>query len=158
MDQVIQECGITSTFISGSDVPTWFEHHSKRPHIAFSIPRPSHSGEKISCFNLCVVFSFVSDQIFEFVPSLIIFNETKEIKRAYFSSFIGIPETNYNTVLWLIHWPAMDFQLEGDDSLSCTIIASEGLNIKEFGVNIKYESEFPCSYRGKILLFPFQTF
>ncbi|XVF41646.1 hypothetical protein PTKIN_Ptkin01aG0296800 [Pterospermum kingtungense] len=151
--QVLQESGISSTFVSGSEVPTWFEHHSKGPQIAFSLPRPSHSGEKISCFNLCIVFSFLSDQIFEFKPSLNIFNETKEIMRVYSSSLIGIPETNNNTMLWLIHWPAMDFQLEGDDFLSCRIIAS-GLNIKEFGVtcasenNMKYESEFQLCSRG----------
>ncbi|XWS39343.1 hypothetical protein CRYUN_Cryun18bG0043900 [Craigia yunnanensis] len=42
--QVIHECGITSTFIPGSEVPIWFEHRTKEPQIAFSLLAPSHPG------------------------------------------------------------------------------------------------------------------
>ncbi|XWS65098.1 hypothetical protein CRYUN_Cryun05aG0061700 [Craigia yunnanensis] len=146
--QVLHECGITSTFIPGSEVPFWFEHRSKGSQITFSLPAPSHPDERISWFNLCIVFSFVSDQVFEFLPSLLIFNETKEIMRCYFPSFIGIPETNNNTMLWLIHWPAMGFQLEGGNSLSCTIVAFD-LNIREFGV--RCGSEYNVRYGHEIL-------
>ena len=121
MDQVLHECGITSTFIPGSEVPIWFEHRTKGPQIAFSLWTPSHPGEKISWFNICIVFSTVSDKIFEFQPGLFIFNETKEIRRVYFSSFIGIPETNNNTMLWLIHWPTTGFQLETGDFVSFVV-------------------------------------
>ncbi|XP_022744779.1 uncharacterized protein LOC111295520 [Durio zibethinus] len=107
--QVLHECGITSTFIPGSEVPIGFEHHSKGPQIAFSLPTTSHPCEKISCFNLCIVFSLVSDQIFESLPCVYIINKTKGVMRAYYSNFFGIPETNNNTLLWLIHWPAMGF-------------------------------------------------
>ncbi|XWS39318.1 hypothetical protein CRYUN_Cryun18bG0041300 [Craigia yunnanensis] len=136
--QVLHECSITSTFTPGSEVPIWFEHRTKESRIAFSLPAPSHPGEKISWFNLCIVFSLISDQIFEFLQNLFIFNETKEIVRGYFSSFIGIPETNNNTMLWLIHWPTTSFQLEGGDFVSCMIVPGD-LNIREFGV--KCESE-----------------
>ncbi|XWS57343.1 hypothetical protein CRYUN_Cryun09bG0166300 [Craigia yunnanensis] len=151
--QVLHECGITSTFISGSEVPIWFEHRTNGPHIAFSLQASSHPDEKISWFNLCIAFSLVSDQIFEFLPRLFIVNETKEIRRVYFSSLIGIPKTNNNTMLWLIRWPAMDFQLEGRNSLSCTIVPFN-LDIREFGItcgsekNIRYESDFRHYYPG----------
>ena len=153
MDQVIHECGITSTFILGSEVPIWFEHRSKGSQITFSLPALSHPDEKISWFNLCIVFSLDSDKFFEFLPSLLIFIETKEITRSYFSSFIGIPETNNDTMLWLIHWPAMDFQLEGGNSLSCTVMTLD-LNIREIGVtcglenNVRYEYEFLHYFPG----------
>ena len=143
MDQVLHECGITSTFIPGSEVPIWFEHRTKGPQISFSLPKSSHPDEKIAWFNVCIVFSIVSDQIFEVLPRLFIFNETKEIRRIYFSSFIGIPKTNNNTLLWLIRWPAMNFQLEGGNSLSCTIVPFQ-LDIREFGItcgsekNVRY--------------------
>ena len=157
MDQVLHECGITSTFIPGSEVPIWFEHRIKGSQITFCLPIPSDPDEKISCFNLCIAFSFVSDQIFEFQPSLFIFNETKEITRTYFSSFIGIPETNNNTMLWLIQWPAKGFMLEGGDSLSCTVAAFD-LNIREFAVtyksenNTRYESDFLHYYSGMSMI------
>ncbi|XWS57346.1 hypothetical protein CRYUN_Cryun09bG0166600 [Craigia yunnanensis] len=151
--QVVHECGITSTFVSGSEVPIWFEHRTKGHQIAFSLPTSSHPGEKIGWFNLCIVFSLVSDQIFEILPRLIIFNETKEIRRIYFSSFIGIPKTNNNTMLWLIRWPAMDFQLEGGNSMSCTVVPFQ-LDVREFGITcglkkgIRSESDFGHYYSG----------
>ncbi|XWS10513.1 hypothetical protein CRYUN_Cryun39dG0086100 [Craigia yunnanensis] len=151
--QVLHECNITSTFIPGNEVPIWYEHRTKGPQITFSLPTPSHPGEKISWFNLCIFFSTISDKIFEFPPALFIFNETKEIKRVYFSSFIGIPETNNNTMLWLIHWPATDFQLEGGDFVSF-VVAPFDLNVREFGVtyesenNIRYEYDFPLYFPG----------
>ncbi|XVF30479.1 hypothetical protein REPUB_Repub16aG0061600 [Reevesia pubescens] len=153
--QVIQECGITSLFVQGSEVPIWFEYRNKGPLVTFSLPVPFHSGEKINWFTLCIVYSVVSDQILEYIPCVYIFNETKEIARAYFSNFIGIPETNgnNNTMLWLIHWPAMRFQWEGGDSITCSIMSSN-LDIREFGVTcgseskIRYEYDFQHYYPG----------
>ena len=98
-------------------------------------------------------FSLVSDQIFDFLPRLSIFNETKEIRKVYFLSFIGIPKTNNNTMLWLIRWPAMDFELEGGNSLSYTIVSFH-LDIREFGITcgsekiIRDESDFRHYYPG----------
>ena len=157
MDQVLHECGITSTFIHGSEVPIWFEYRTKGSHIAFSLPTPSHLDEKISWFNLCIVFSLVNDQIFEFLPRLSIFNETKDIRRVYLSSFIGIPKINNNTMMWLIRWPAMDFQLEGGNTLSFSVLSFH-LDIREFGItcesekNIRYESDFRHYYPGMSMI------
>ncbi|XVE81453.1 hypothetical protein DITRI_Ditri15bG0065100 [Diplodiscus trichospermus] len=145
--QVLHECGITSIFIQGSEVPIWFEHHTKEPYMSFSLPTPSRPSEKISWFNICIAFSPVTDKIPDTLPRLFIFNETKGIIRSYFSSFIGIPKTNYKTMLWLIHWPTTDFQLEGGDFLSCTLRPSS-LNVREFGItygsenNISFEYDF----------------
>ncbi|XVF30434.1 hypothetical protein REPUB_Repub16aG0057100 [Reevesia pubescens] len=152
--QVIQECGITSLFVQGSEVPIWFEYRNKGPLVTFSLPVSSHPGEKINWFTLCIVYS-VSDHILEYIPCVYIFNKTKDITRAYYSTFIGIPETNgnNNTMLWLIHWPAMPFQFEGGDSLSFTI-APFDLDIREFGVTcgsenkIRYEYDYQHYYPG----------
>ena len=155
MDQVLMECGITSTFVPGSEVPMCFEHRCKGPRISFSLRIPS-SGEKITCFTLCISFSIVSDHVYQCLPRVYMINETKEIMRTYFSSFIGIPETNSKTMLWLIHWPTIDFQLEDGDSLSCKITNSD-VNIREFGVAcgsknniIRYESAAGLYYPGTI--------
>ncbi|XVF30469.1 hypothetical protein REPUB_Repub16aG0060600 [Reevesia pubescens] len=117
-----------------------FEYRNKGPLVTFSLPVPSHPDKKISWFTLCIVYSVVSDQIWELFPCVNIINETKEIAWTYFSSFIGILETNNNTMLWLIHWPAMRLQLEGGDSLSFTIVPP-GLNIREFGVTCGSENK-----------------
>ncbi|KAK8307405.1 hypothetical protein V6Z12_D03G193400 [Gossypium hirsutum] len=136
--QVLQECGITSTFVVGSEVPIGFKHGTNEHRISFFLPTPSHPDEKIHRFSLCIVFSLASDQMLELLPSVHIFNETKMIKQRYRSSFIGIPETNDNTMLWLIHWPVTDCQFEGGDLVSCMVVPIH-LSIRKFGVT--YESE-----------------
>ena len=151
MDQVLHECGITSTFIHGSEVPIWFEYRTKGSQIAFSLPTPSHPDEKICWFNLCIVFSLVSDQIFEFIPRLFIFNETKEIRRVYFSSFIGIPKTNNNTMMWLIRQPAMDFQLKGGNTLSCSVVPFH-LDIREFDITCGSEKNIRYGFPGTSMI------
>ncbi|XP_021281702.1 TMV resistance protein N-like [Herrania umbratica] len=144
--QVFHDSGITSCFVSGSEVPILFEYRSQGSEISFSLPQ--NPDEKVSWLNLCIVYSLVSDEIFEFLPSVHIVNETKKLTWSYFSSFIGIPETNSNTILWLIHWPVMDYQLENGDLVSCKLSAS-GLDIRELGVTcvsetkVMYEDDTP---------------
>ncbi|EOY10035.1 TMV resistance protein N [Theobroma cacao] len=136
--QVFHDCGITSCFISGSEVPIWFEYHSEGSKISFSLPQ--NPSEKVSWLNLCIVYSLVSDEIFEFLPSVHIINETKKLTWSYFSSFLGIPETNSNTILWLIHWPVKDYQLENGDLVTCKL-STFGLNVREFGVTCVSETK-----------------
>ncbi|KAK8714402.1 hypothetical protein V6N13_149594 [Hibiscus sabdariffa] len=107
--QVLQECGITSTFVAGSEVPVGFKHISNEHQISFSLPK-----ENIHWFSLCIVFSIISQPL-DFLPSVCISNETKNITWNYRSSFIGVPKSNGGTMLWLIHWPTTKFQLEGGD-------------------------------------------
>ncbi|TXG75709.1 hypothetical protein E1A91_1Z019800v1, partial [Gossypium mustelinum] len=142
--QVLQECGITSTFVIGSEVPIVFKHRTNEHRISFSLPTPSHPDEKIHRFSLCIVFSLASDQILDLLPSVYIFNETKRIMQRYRSSFIGIPKTNDNTMLWLIHWPVTDCQFEGGDLVSCMIMPIH-LSVRKFGVT--YESEHNIRYK-----------
>ncbi|KAK8307393.1 hypothetical protein V6Z12_D03G192400, partial [Gossypium hirsutum] len=141
--QVLQECGITSTFVVGSEVPIGFKHRTNEHRISFFLPTPSHPDEKIHRFSLCIVFSLASDQMLELLPSVHIFNETKRIMQRYRSSFIGIPQTNDNTMLWLIHWPVTDCQFEGGDLVSCMVVPIH-LSIRKFGVT--YESEHNIRY------------
>ncbi|KAK8307409.1 hypothetical protein V6Z12_D03G193600 [Gossypium hirsutum] len=142
--QVLQECGITSTLVVGSEVPIVFKHRTNEHRISFSLPTPSHPDEKIHRFSLCIVFSLASDQILEFLPSVHIFNETKRIMQRYRSSFIGIPETNDNTMLWLIHWPVTDCEFEGGDLVSYMIVPVH-LSIRKFDVT--YESQHKVRYK-----------
>ncbi|MBA0618752.1 hypothetical protein Godav_028050 [Gossypium davidsonii] len=151
--QVLQECRITSTFVVGSEVPIGFKHCINEHQISFSLPPPSHPEEKIHYFNFCIVFSILSDQIMEFAPSARIFNETKRIMWNHRSCFMGIPKTKDNTLLWLIHWPAMDFQLEGGDLVSCMVVPVH-LTIRNFGIsyifedNIRYQYDYTRSFPG----------
>ncbi|KAL1109646.1 hypothetical protein V6Z11_D03G191800 [Gossypium hirsutum] len=138
-----QECGVTSTFVIGSEVPIVFKHRTNEHRISFSFPTPSHPDEKIHRFSLCIVFSLASDQMLEILPSVHIFNETKMIMQRYRSTFIGIPQTNDNTMLWLIHWPVTDCQFEGGDVVSCMVVPIH-LSIRKFGVT--YESEHNIRY------------
>ncbi|EOY10036.1 TMV resistance protein N [Theobroma cacao] len=143
---VFHDSSITSCFVSRSEVPILFEYRSQGFAISFSLPQ--NPSEKVSWLNLCIVYSLVSDEIFEFLPSVHIVNETKKLTCSYLSSFIGIPETNSNTILWLIHWPVMDYQLENGDLVSCKL-STFSLNIREFGVTcvsktkVMYEDDTP---------------
>ncbi|XP_052881834.1 disease resistance protein RUN1-like [Gossypium arboreum] len=141
--QVLQECGITSTFVVGSEVPIGFKHRTNEHRISFFLPTPSHPDEKIHQFSLCIVFSLASDQMLELLPTVHIFNETKKIMLRYRSTFVGIPHTNDNTMLWLIHWPVTDCQFEGGDLVSCMVVPIH-LSIRKFGVT--YESEHNIRY------------
>ncbi|KAH1115679.1 hypothetical protein J1N35_009057 [Gossypium stocksii] len=141
--QVLRECGITSTFVVGSEVPIGFKHRTNEHRISFFFPTLSHPDEKIHRFSLCIVFSLASDQMLELLPSVHIFNETKRIMLRYRPNFIGIPQTNDNTMVWLIHWPVMDCQFEGGDLVSCMVVPIH-LNIRKFGVT--YESERNVRY------------
>ncbi|TYJ41362.1 hypothetical protein E1A91_A03G016100v1 [Gossypium mustelinum] len=143
--QVLQECGITSTFVIGSEVPILFKHRTNENRISFSLPTPSHPDEKIHRFSLCIVFFLASDQILEFLPSVLIFNETKRIMQRYRSSFIGIPETKDNTMLWLIHWPVTDCEFEGGDLVSCMVVPSH-LSIRKFGVTSESQHNVRFKY------------
>ncbi|EOY21137.1 TMV resistance protein N [Theobroma cacao] len=137
--QVFHDSGITSCFVFENEVPILFEYRSKGSEISFSLPQ--NLGGKVSWLNLCIVYSLLSDEIFEFLPSVHIVNETKRLKWSYLSSFIGIPEkTNNNTILWLIHWPVMDYQLENGDLVSCKF-ATSGFNVREFGVTCVSETK-----------------
>ncbi|KAK8564340.1 hypothetical protein V6N12_036466 [Hibiscus sabdariffa] len=150
--QVLQECGITSTFVAGSEVPVGFKHISNEYQISFYLPKRSNREEKIHRFSLCIIFSIISQPL-DFLPSVCISNETKNIRWNYRSSFIGVPKSNGSTMLWLIHWPTTNFQLEGGDLVSCTV-ASAHLGIRKFGVtyeseeNITYQHGFTHSIRG----------
>ncbi|KAL4355335.1 hypothetical protein GQ457_06G002440 [Hibiscus cannabinus] len=151
--QVLQECGITSTFVAGSEVSVGFKHISNEHQISFSLPtRSSPKKKKIHCFSLCIVFSIIS-QTLDFLPSVCISNETKKMTWNYRSSFIGVPKSNGNTMLWLIHWPTTNFELEGGDLVSCTV-ASIHLGIRKLGVtyesveNIAYQHGFIHSFPG----------
>ncbi|KAK8561237.1 hypothetical protein V6N12_048311 [Hibiscus sabdariffa] len=145
--QVLQECGIISTFVAGSEVPVGFKHISNEHQISFSLPK-----EKIHWFNLCIVFS-IKSQPSDFVPSVCISNETKKMTWNYGTSFIGVPKRNGNTMLWLIHWPTTNFELEGGDLVSCTV-APILLSIRKLGVtyeleeNIAYQHGFTHSFPG----------
>ncbi|KAE8705466.1 TMV resistance protein N [Hibiscus syriacus] len=141
--QVLQECGITSTFVIGSEVPVRFKHCSNEQQISFSLPMSSNPNQKIQWFSLCIVFSITSRPS-DILPSVCISNETKKITWNYRSSFIGVPKNNDNTMLWLIHWPTRNFQLEGGDLVSCTV-ASIHLGVRKLGVT--YESEEKLTYQ-----------
>ncbi|TYJ41355.1 hypothetical protein E1A91_A03G015500v1 [Gossypium mustelinum] len=141
--QVLQEYGITSTFVVGSEVPIGFKHRTDEHRISFFLPTPSHPDEKIHRFSLCIVFSLASDQMLELLPTVHIFNETKKIMLRYRSSFIGIPQTNDNTMLWLIHWPVTDCQFEGGELVSCMAVPIHH-SIRKFGVT--YYSEHNTRY------------
>ncbi|KAK5847238.1 hypothetical protein PVK06_003542 [Gossypium arboreum] len=120
-------------------------------HSHSLLKTPSFSGlpslEKLmlkDCINLVEVDqSIASNQMLELLPSVHIFNETKRIMLRYCSSVIGIPQTNDNTMLWLIHWPVTDCQFEGGDLVSCMVVPIH-LSIRKFGFT--YESEHNIRY------------
>ncbi|EOY10026.1 TMV resistance N-like protein [Theobroma cacao] len=86
--KVFHEGLITSCFVFESGVPISFEHRCKGSKIYFSLAQ--NPCEKVSWLNLCIEYSFISNDIFEFPPSVYIVNETKELMWAYVLYDCGI--------------------------------------------------------------------
>ncbi|PQP97272.1 inactive disease resistance protein RPS4-like [Prunus yedoensis var. nudiflora] len=55
--QGLDECGIFSIFLPGSEVPNWFYYKSSMGNSELSITIPPHRNLKIRGLNACVVYA-----------------------------------------------------------------------------------------------------
>ncbi|PQQ12413.1 inactive disease resistance protein RPS4-like [Prunus yedoensis var. nudiflora] len=84
MKQGLDECGIFSIFLPGSEVPDWFCYKSSMGNSELSITIPPHHNLKIRGLNACVVYAQDEGWVFNpAVPILHISNKTKGLKWTY---------------------------------------------------------------------------
>ncbi|XP_021831898.1 TMV resistance protein N-like isoform X3 [Prunus avium] len=145
--QGLDECGIFSIFLHGSEVPDWFCHKSSMGNSELSITIPPHRNLKIRGLNACVVYAQgkVRDErlIYLGVPVLRISNETKGLKWSYVPVTIGFPKEKEH-MLWLSHWRFANDELEGGDEIRVSVDKIRSsvrieFDTKEFGIQVVYE-------------------
>ncbi|XP_012089185.1 disease resistance protein RPV1 isoform X2 [Jatropha curcas] len=136
--QVLHECGISSIFLPGDEVPGWYNPQNEGSSISFSIAQ-SH-GCNVLGLNICTVYTCNNirngpgDHLYTKV-----WNKTKDLRWTYSPTFHGIPETD-EIMLWLSHWKLGD-QLEVGDELNVSVVMSTGYQVKKFGIHVVYEQE-----------------
>ncbi|PQQ19971.1 inactive disease resistance protein RPS4-like [Prunus yedoensis var. nudiflora] len=128
--QGLDECGIFSIFLPGSEVPDWFCYKSSMGDSELSITIPPHRNLKIRGLNACVVYAQGT--------ILHISNETKGLKRAYMPVTIGLPKEKEH-MLWLSHWRFANDELEGGDEIRVSVGNEFDVFIEEFGIQVVYE-------------------
>ncbi|PQQ12415.1 TMV resistance protein N [Prunus yedoensis var. nudiflora] len=149
--QGLDECGIFSIFLHGSEVPDWFCHKSSMGDFELSITIPPHRNLKIRGLNACVVYAQAQGKVrderlglYSGVPSLHISNETKGLKWTYVPVTIGFPKEKEH-MLWLSHWRFANDELEGGDEIRVSVrgeipvIEEYDMLTKEFGIQVVYE-------------------
>ncbi|PQP95323.1 inactive disease resistance protein RPS4-like [Prunus yedoensis var. nudiflora] len=143
--QGLDECGIFSIFIPGSEVPDWFCYKSSMGNSELSITIPPHRNLKIRGLNACVVYAQDEGWVFNpAVPILHISNETKGLKWTYVPVTRGVPKEKEH-MLWLSHWRFANDELEGGDEIRVWVegeipdMEEYGMLTKEFGIQVVYE-------------------
>ncbi|PQQ12418.1 inactive disease resistance protein RPS4-like [Prunus yedoensis var. nudiflora] len=149
--QGLDECGIFSIFLPGSEVPDWFCHKSSMGDFELSITIPPHRNLKIRGLNACVVYAQgkVRDKRSIYLAILHISNETKGLKWTYMPVTIGLPKEKEH-MLWLSHWRFANDELEVGDEIRVSVrgeISSAAISVrdkfykltKELGIQLVYE-------------------
>ncbi|PQP95321.1 inactive disease resistance protein RPS4-like [Prunus yedoensis var. nudiflora] len=158
--QGLDECGIFSIFLPGSEVPDWFCHKSSMGDSELFITIPPHRNLKILGLNACVVYAqgnvrHERYRYFSGIPMLHISNETKGLKWTYVPVTIGFPKEKEH-MLWLSHWRFTNDELEGGDEIRVSVRGEISVSVrgeisisdrddeldmltKEFGIQLVYE-------------------
>ncbi|PQQ11983.1 inactive disease resistance protein RPS4-like [Prunus yedoensis var. nudiflora] len=146
--QGLDECGIFSIFLPGSEVPDWFCYKSSMGDSELSITIPPHLNLKIRGLNACVVYAQDKAVVegLTCVPILHISNETKGLKWIYRPVTIGFPKVEEH-MLWLSHWRFANDELEGGDEIRVSVRVELPVLVrdkfhkltKEFGIQVVYE-------------------
>ncbi|XP_061991608.1 disease resistance protein RPV1-like isoform X1 [Rosa rugosa] len=145
--QVLSECGISSIYLNGNDIPDWFRHR-RMGNSVLSIIVPPHLNHRIRGLNACVVYARRPDigRSAKYQNLFKVSNETKGLMWTYSPITIGIPKENED-MLWLSHWRFGEHDLGGGDEVRVSVeFGSElGYNLnlwtKELGIQLVYEQE-----------------
>ncbi|KAM7481984.1 hypothetical protein LguiB_006567 [Lonicera macranthoides] len=140
--QGLYEFGIFSTFLRREEIPSWCSDRndnkgsssSSRPFVV-----PSHSTSlRIRGLNVYSVYKLSNiDKIeHQFLLFTKINNKSKDLKWIYSPVAIAIPKKGKEEeeFVWLSHWK-LGNHLESGDEFDVSVICSEGLEVKEFGIN-----------------------
>ncbi|BFG31113.1 hypothetical protein CerSpe_173870 [Prunus speciosa] len=143
--QGLDECGIFSIFLHGSEVPDWFCHKSSMGVSELSITLPPHRNLKIQGLNACVVYAQGKDRGEGVLPILYISNVTKGLKWTYLPVTIAFPKEKEH-MLWLSHWRFANDELEGGDEIRVSVRGE----ISVLDISVLDRGEISVSDRGEI--------
>ncbi|KAM7478652.1 hypothetical protein LguiA_026865 [Lonicera macranthoides] len=146
--QGLYEFGIFNTFVRGEDIPSWCcdrNNNMGSSSVLVSFVVPSHPpGLRIPGLNVYCVYTLSNiDEIGH--PNLLftkIYNKTKDLKWIYTPVAIAIPreENEEEEFVWLSHWKFGN-HLESGDEVDISVITSESLEVKDFGINLVWGGE-----------------
>ncbi|XP_065849176.1 disease resistance protein RPV1-like [Euphorbia lathyris] len=143
--QVLQECGISSFFIAGNNIPYFFPQRTAGSSLSFTItppsPSASASAHTIHGINLCAAYAR-DEQIFWLHAAghyAKIKNETQGVIWSYSPTFYGIPEENED-MLWFSYWKFGD-DLKVGDEIDVSVRMPPGFYVKECGIRVLYEED-----------------
>lgn len=137
--QGLDEFGIFSTFLPGSDVPGCYIIKNTGSAISFTVT--SLCEFEIRGLNTFVVYADIEPHAAFYIK---IINKTKGTKWVYGPTFFGIPEANQD-MIWLSHWEfgnQLGFGDKVDLSVEANIITVESdisvaNKVKECGIRIR---------------------
>ncbi|XP_050237160.1 disease resistance protein RPV1-like isoform X2 [Mercurialis annua] len=144
--QVLQECGIFSFFLTGSEVPNWFSYKSMDCLLSFTVNPVS--GHKIRGLNLCTVYS--RDHAIYWLHAAghyaRISNETKGTNWSYSPTFYGLPEDDED-MIWLSYWK-FGGEFEVGDRVNVSVRMPPGYYVKEYGIRVVYGKDSERDSKG----------
>jgi hypothetical protein len=138
MLQVFHDCGTSSIFLPGSDVPDWFYVRTESCQTTFYLP-PSF-GCEICGLNICVAYACITPEVVSDKPYYAkIRIETKGLLWEYTPEFFGFPEASED-MLWLCHWKFKDW-FEAGDAVQFSVAMAPYFQMKRCGIRPLYEQQ-----------------
>ncbi|XP_021908835.1 TMV resistance protein N-like [Carica papaya] len=134
--QVLHEHGISSIFLEGKEVPSWYNHLNTGSSVSFDLC--PLIGQKFSGLNICIVYGRKNTLDRQFPNYWELRVETKSAKWCYGPSSCGIPRLNEN-MLWLSHWKFGD-KLKAGDQVTVSVEMSP-FEATKCGIHLLYESD-----------------
>ncbi|KAL9370055.1 hypothetical protein Peur_041254 [Populus x canadensis] len=136
--QVFHDCGTSSIFLPGSDVPDWFYVRTESCQTTFYLP-PSF-GCEICGLNICVAYACITPEVVSDKPYYAkIRIETKGLLWEYTPEFFGFPEASED-MLWLCHWKFKDWFKAGD-AVQFSVAMAPYFQMKRCGIRPLYEQQ-----------------
>ncbi|KAM7478669.1 hypothetical protein LguiA_026882 [Lonicera macranthoides] len=144
--QGLYEFGIFSTFLRRGEIPSWCgdRNDNKRSSSSLSFVVPSHPSFRIRGLNVYSIYTLSNTR--EMGHHSVLFikinNKTKDLKWIYSPLYIAIPEkeNEEEELVWLSHWKFADDLVSGDE-VDVLVFGGEGLEVKEFGINLVWGEE-----------------
>ncbi|KAM7478661.1 hypothetical protein LguiA_026874 [Lonicera macranthoides] len=144
--QGLYEFGIFSTFLRQGEIPSWCGDRNdyKRSSSSISFTVPSHPSLRIRGLNLYSTYTLSNSR--EMGHHSVLFtkidNKTKDLKWIYSPLHIVVPEkeNEEEELVWLSHWKFGNHLVSGD-KVDVLVFGGEGLEVKEFGINLVWDEE-----------------
>ncbi|KAM7481976.1 hypothetical protein LguiB_006559 [Lonicera macranthoides] len=142
----LYEFGIFSTFLRQGEIPSWCGDRNdyKRSSSSISFIVPSHPSLRIRGLNLYSTYTLSNSR--EMGHHSVLFtkidNKTKDLKWIYSPLHIAVPEkeNEEEELVWLSHWKFGNHLVSGD-KVDVLVFGGEGLEVKEFGINLVWDEE-----------------